>query len=72
MLTDKIETIIYNVVEAIVRKDLIPKGIGAVIWSWTDDEGQINTNKFINVLYFPDSPVNIISATALYEYMKDY
>ena len=71
MFTDKIETIIYNGVATICGKDLIPKGVGTVSWSWTDDEGQLNSNKLNNVLYFPDSPVNILIATTLAESMKD-
>ena len=51
--------------------DVITKVIGAVSWSWTDGEGQLKANKLNNVLYFPDSPVNILSATALAESMKD-
>ena len=53
-------------------KDIIPKGIGTVSWSWTDDEGKFNKNKLNNVLYFPNSPVIILSETALNEFMKDY
>ena len=45
--------------------------IVTVRWSWTDDVGQLYTNKFNNVLYFPESPVNIISETALDESIKD-
>ena len=52
MFADKIEPIIYNGVETIFGKYLIPKGIGTVIWSWNDYEGQLNTNKLNNILYF--------------------
>ena len=71
MFTDKIDPIIYNGVANIGGKDLIPKWICTVSWSWTDDEGQIHTNKLKIVLYFPDPPANILSETALYESMKD-
>ena len=57
--------------ETTVGKYIIPKGIGTVRWSWTDDEGQLHTNKLNYVLYFPDTPVNIPSKTALSESMKD-
>ena len=56
----------------ICGKDCIPKGIGTVSWSWTNDEEQLKTNRLKNVLYFTDSPSNILSATALAESMKDY
>ena len=55
----------------ICGKDLIPKGISTVSWYWTDYEGQLHTKKLNNVIYFPDSPFNILSATALAESMKD-
>ena len=61
MFTDKIEPTISNGVVTIVGKYLIPKGIIKVSWSCTDDEDKLNTNKFNNVLYFPDSSVNILS-----------
>ena len=72
MLTDKIEPIISNGVATIGGKYLITKGIGTIIWSWTDDERQLHTNKLNNVLYFVDSPDNILSATALAKTIKDY
>ena len=65
MFTDKIETIIYNRVSTISGKDLIPKVIGTVRWSWTYYEGQLHTNKFYNVIYSTDSSVKILSATAM-------
>ena len=52
-------------------QDIIPKVIGAVSWYWTDDEGKLHTNKLNNVIYYPESPVNILRATALAESMKD-
>ena len=33
--------------------------------------GLIHTKKLNNVLYYPDSPVNILSETVLAEYIKD-
>ena len=71
IFTDKIEPIISNGVTNIGVKDIIPKGIGIFIWSWTDDEGQLHTNRFNNVLYSTESPFNILSATVLYESIKD-
>ena len=71
MSTETIEPIIYNVVATIGGKDLIPKVIRTVICYWNDDERQLHTNKLYNLLYFPDSPVNILIATALSESMED-
>ena len=70
MFTENIEPILCNVVATLGRKYLIPKGIGTVRWSCTGDEGK-HTNKLNSVIYFPDSPVKILSATALDESMKD-
>ena len=50
IFTDKIYHIIYNGVATIGRNYLIPKVIVTVIWSWTDDEGQLHTKKLNNVL----------------------
>ena len=55
----------------IVRKYPITKEIGTVNWSWTDDKGKLHTHKWNNVLYFIDSPLNILSETAMSESMKD-
>ena len=71
MFTDKIVPIISNGVETIDRRDIISNGSFTVSWSWTDDEWQMHTNKLNNVLYFPESLFNILSATALAESMKD-
>ena len=38
MLTDKIDPTIYNGVSTIGLKDIIPKSIVIVLWSWNDDE----------------------------------
>ena len=48
MFTDMIEPIISNGLATIGGKYLIKKGIVTVSWSWTDDEGQLNTKKFDN------------------------
>ena len=72
MFNENIDPIIYNVVATIDGKDISPKWIVKVSWDWIDDEGQLHTNNFNNILYFTDSPVNILSETALDESMKDY
>ena len=41
MLTDKIDPTISNGVATIDGKYITPKGIGTVIWYWTDDERQL-------------------------------
>ena len=54
-----------------MEKDIIPKEIGTFSWSCNDDEGQLHTNKLNTIIYFPDKPVNILSASTLSESMKD-
>ena len=71
IFTDKIDPIIYNWVATICGKYLFPKMIGIVIWSWTYDEVQMHIKMFNNVIYFTESPVNMLSVTALYESTKD-
>ena len=46
-------------------------GIGTVRWRWKDDNGQEHTVDVHDVLYFPQSPVNILSITALADQYKD-
>ena len=46
MFTDMINPIVYIEVVAIGGKDLIPNGFGTVRWFFTDDFGQLHTNKF--------------------------
>ena len=71
MFVNKIGPIIYNEVANIGGRGIITKEIGTVMWSWTGDWGKIHTKKINNVLYFPESLVNILSATSLTESMKD-
>ena len=52
------------------KKDIIKEGIDTVIWYWNDDKGKLHTNKFNNEIYFTESPVNILSATAVTESMN--
>ena len=70
MFTYKIDLIISNVVVTIGRNYPIPKGIVTVNWSWTDYEVEIHINKMNNLPYFPYSPFNIPSATALAKSMN--
>ena len=71
IFTDKIEPISSNGVETIGGKDVITKEIFTIRWSWTDEEVQIYTSKFKNILYSTDSPVNILCTPVLAESMKD-
>ena len=46
-------------------------GIGTVRWIWTDDFGVKHTNLIHDVLYFPQSPINILSVTSFAKQLKD-
>ena len=70
MFTYKIDPIISNGVAKIGVKCVIPKVICIVSLSLTDDEVQLRINKLNNVIYFPDSTVNILSETAFSESIK--
>ena len=52
-------------VATIGGKDHHPTGIGDVAVSWKCDGGGVYRHILKKVLYFPESPVNIVSCTAL-------
>ena len=45
-------------------------GMGTVQWRFKDDLGKIHTLDIKNVLYFPQSPVNILRTTGLADQFK--
>ena len=46
-------------------------GMGTVKWTWKDDTGKSHTFEIQEVLYFPQSPVNILSVTRLADQFND-
>lgn len=46
-------------------------GIGTVKWSWLDDDGNSHDYHIKDVLYFPESPINILSVTAFARQLQD-
>ena len=48
-----------------------PAGIGTVAWTWKDDLGVAHTERLKGVLYFPQSPINIMSITELARQLDD-
>ena len=48
-----------------------PGGIGTVEWTWKDDSGVSHTERLDNVLYFPQSPINIMSVTEFAKQLDD-
>ena len=52
-------------------KNNVAAGMGTVKWTWKDDNGKSHTMLIHDVLYFPSSPVNILSVTSLAEQLND-
>ena len=48
-----------------------PAGIGTVKWTCKDDGGAVHTEQLENTLYFPKSPINIMSLTELAKQFND-
>ena len=46
-------------------------GIGTVKWSWTDEDGNFHEYEIEDCLYFPQSPINILSVTAFAKQLGD-
>ena len=58
-------------VAMIVGKLNQPAGIGTVEWTRKDDTGKLHTQLLENALYFPPSPVNIMSVTEYAKQLND-
>ena len=48
-----------------------PTSISEINITWTDDEGVPYTSILKDVLYFPNSPVNVINVTAFAAQLED-
>ena len=48
-----------------------PAGIGTVKWTRKYDGGAVHTEQLENTLYFPKSPINIMSVTELARQFND-
>jgi hypothetical protein len=46
-------------------------GMGTVKWSWSDDVGETHTYLVKDVLFFPASPINILSVTSFARQLQD-
>ena len=49
----------------------MPEGIGTVRWSWIDDHGRKHEYLVEIVLFFPQSPINILSITESAKQLQD-
>ena len=46
-------------------------GVGTVVWKWKYDNGKLHPFEVKDVLYFPDSLVNILSVTKFADQLND-
>ena len=71
MFVGKLHEVDIFGVATIGGTDFKPTGMGTVKWSCKDDEGKSHNHRLEHVLYFPESPVKIISSTALADQYDD-
>ncbi len=71
MFDNKIRPLQSHAVATIGRSMNESSGIGNVKWRWKDDTGQEHTHIIKNALYFPNSPINILSVTEFANQLKD-
>ena len=55
----------------IVGNQNVAAGMGTVKWKWRDDTGTEHTHLTKDVLYFPASPINILSVTEFSNQLND-
>jgi len=70
--TTPIEPTLNTAVATIGKTTLVPSGKGDVEISFKDDHGKCHKISLQSAYYFPDSPVNIISVTALAHQLGDH
>ena len=71
MFVGKMKKTISHGVETIGGKGHRPSGIGTVRWTWRDDLGKAHEYLIEDVLFFPESPINILSVTCFAKQLND-
>ena len=71
MFIGELQSVSNHKVATIGGKGHQPSGIGTVRWTWRDDERKLHEYHIENVLYFPQSPINILSVTAFAKQLND-
>ena len=71
MYVGELRPIESHKVATIGGKGHSPAGIGTVKWSWNDDCGHKHEYLVENVLFFPQSPINILSVTEFAKQLND-
>ena len=65
------KTTTVGIVATIGGKLNQPSGNGTLKWTWKYDGGSLHTELLGNTLYFPKSPINIMSVTELSTQFND-
>ena len=68
---DELRPVAQHKVATIGGRGHAPSGIGTVEWTWCDDKGKRHTYRVRNVLFFPQSPINILSVTEFAKQLND-
>ena len=71
MYVGELRPIKSHKVATIGGKGHSPEGIGTVKWSWNDDDGRKHEYLVEDVLFFPQSPINILSVTEFAKQLQD-
>ena len=71
MFVGDLTPVINHKVATIGGKGHQPSGIGTVRWTWRDVKGKMHQYNIEDVLYFPESPINILSVTAFAKQLND-
>jgi hypothetical protein len=60
-----------NLITTIAGQRTLPTGMGSIHLKITDDDQQVHRYTFNNVLYLPQSPVNVLSVSVLASMFND-
>ncbi len=71
MFVDEIRPLASHAVATIGGASNEASGIGTVRWRWKDDTGHEHSHLIANVLYFPNSPINILRMTKFANQLND-
>ena len=71
MFVGEIRKCTNNGVATIGGKGHQPSGIGTVRWIWRDDSGKSHEYLVKDELFFPQSPINILSVTCFARQLND-
>ena len=71
MFIGNMRTTDQHYVATIAGQKSAAAAMGTVRWKWKDDDGKVHSYDIHDVLYFPTSPVNILSITGFADQLKD-